>query len=123
MDIAALQETFISDPLNPKVLEQYQNALLEAGDPVGLREMHGILFDHYSADAGLEAFLRQTDMKARTAETPELSAELYGSLGRLHWKKGENPDRAELYFRRLKGQESPFEGMIHEFYVGFYVKF
>ena len=122
MELAHLQDQFLSDPMNPTSLEAYQNALLESEDLEALREMHRILFDAFTPEANLDAFLRQTDMKARTAATPELSGELYGSLGRLFWRKGNEPDKAELYFRRVKGKTDAFDGDLHEFYLEFYTR-
>jgi len=122
MEFADLQEQFLSNPLEPNTLEQYQTALLQAEDADGIREMHAILFEAYDAEANIDAFLRQTEMKARTAPTPQISGELYGALGRIYWKKSGEPDKAELYFRRIKGNTNTFDGDLHEFYLEFYAR-
>ena len=94
VDLASLRDQFLEDPANIKSVEAYQAALLSESDCDGMRELREQLLDVIEPDGTFDGFLRQCEMKARSA-LPEIGGELYGALDRLYWLKyGERTRRS-----------------------------
>lgn len=122
MDISVLKATLAQHPWNIEAAEKLQAALADAGDLEGLTELHRQLAQTYSGQVDPEPFLRTVDLRARTCNNEAVATLLYGHLGLFYWKKLDNSDKAELYFRRLEGHSAGFEQEYNDFYLEFYAK-
>lgn len=122
MDISALKATLAQQPWNIDAAEKLQAALADAGDLAGLSELHRQLADAYTGQVDPEPFLRSADLRARTCNNEAVATLLYGHLGLFYWRKLDNSDKAELYFRRLEGHTAGFEQEYNDFYLEFYAK-
>ena len=120
MDIAEIHERLAQEHLDPKELESLQTTLIGEADAPGLNALHAIVWDRYDVEIGLDGLLRTAEVKARTCGDDAVAGMLYARLGLLHWQKMENPDKAELYFRRVAGRAPAHDAEIREFYVDFY---
>jgi len=122
MDIVALRDSLNANPSDVGVFQKLQDALLEAGQLAELKEVYEHVFPALQGTPELDRVLRLVDKHARKSEDPAIQQWLNAQLGLLFWKTLNNPDRAEVYFRRLQEHGTGQGGMIDEFYIQYYTR-
>ena len=121
MDVEALRSTVEADPSDVKAFEALQDALINEGRLPDLKEVYENVFPAVQDTPARDRILRVVDQRARNCEDEGIRHWLNAQLGLLFWKKLENPDRAEVYFRRVKDAAGQM-GMVGEFYTEFYAR-
>ena len=111
----------MDNPTDVKAFESLQNALLEEGRLPELKEVYEQVFPAVQDKPERDRILRAVDQKARTHPDDGIKHWLNAQLGLLFWKQLENPDRAEVYFRRVQAAAGQ-SGMVAEFYTEFYAR-
>jgi tetratricopeptide (TPR) repeat protein len=121
MDLTALREKLEETPTDFKAFEAIQGALLKEQNLDELGQIYRQVLGAIGEDPARDRILRLIDVQARTFEDENTQGWLNFELGRLYWEVLENPDRAEVYFRRIKDREEAQE-VTGRFYEAFYIR-
>ncbi|MFT5430295.1 MAG: tetratricopeptide (TPR) repeat protein [Myxococcota bacterium] len=120
MDIEALRNAVVADPTDHKAFEELHNACIDNKDFSTLKEVYEEVFPAIEGTDEQARILRIVDKQARTNPDAGIKHWLNAQLGLLFWKKLDNPDRAEVYFRRVQDAAGQKGGLVGEFYTVFY---
>jgi len=111
----------MDNPTDIKAFESLQDALITEGRLPELKEIYEMVFPAVQDAPERDRILRVVDHRARTTEDLGVRHWLNAQLGLLFWKQLDNPDRAEVYFRRVQDAAGQ-TGMVGEFYTEFYAR-
>ena len=121
MDIDALRSAVEETPTDVGAFTSLQDALIEAQRLKDLKEVYEMVFTAVKEAPERDRILRVVDQRARTVEDLGIRHWLNVQLGLMFWKTLENPDRAEVYFRRVQDAAGQ-KGIVGDFYTEFYAK-
>ncbi len=115
MDIEALRNAVVADPTDVKAFTELHDACIESKDFATLKEVFETVFPAIEDSPEKDRILRVVDKQARTHPDAGVKHWLNAQLGLLFWKTLDNPDRAEVYFRRVQDAAGQKGGLVGEF--------
>jgi len=120
MEISELFEALEQNPSDLQTLDAIQNACIEASDQENLERAYATVLARLEDPKDVEGVLRRIEMKVRQVPNEELQMWMQFYIGFQYWTRLQNPDKAEMLFRKLGTEEGPYFPVLTDFYKQFY---
>jgi tetratricopeptide (TPR) repeat protein len=120
MAISELFEALEQNPSDLQTLDAIQNACIEASDQENLERAYATVLSRLEDPKDVEGVLRRVEMKVRQVPNEELQTWMQFYVGFQYWTRLQNPDKAEMLFRKLGTDEGPYFPVLVDFYKQFY---
>lgn len=120
MEISELFEALERNPSDLQTLDAIQNASIEAIDQENLERAYATVLSRLEDAKEVEQVLRRIEMKVRQVPNEDLQMWMQFYVGFQYWTRLQNPDKAEMLFRKIGTDESPYFPVLTDFYKQFY---